>query len=224
MAEHPRFTAEYKEKTLSDYQTEEQQVEDLKRWWKEYGLSIITGVVLAIVIIFGWRFYKQYTTQKAEGASIIYERMMIDVMNGDTKDAAVQASVLLKDFTSVPYSKIAALVLAKQYVAQNKYNLAIKQLTWVIKHAKRSNSAFAQIAQIRLARIYVQQKKADQALGVLKKTNDSSFMGLIAEVRGDAYLQLKQKDKARAAYQEALKNIPNSNKSHPLLQMKLDDL
>jgi predicted negative regulator of RcsB-dependent stress response len=37
------------------YTTEDQQVEALKRWWKENAKSILLGVALGLAAVFGWR-------------------------------------------------------------------------------------------------------------------------------------------------------------------------
>jgi predicted negative regulator of RcsB-dependent stress response len=49
-------------------------------------------------------------------------------------------------------------------------------------------------------------------------------MGLVDEVRGDAYLAKKDTALARQAYQLALAEIPNAEISRPVLQMKFDNL
>ena len=207
---------------MSDYVTEEQQIEALKEWWKEYGLSIIIGLVLAIIVIFGWRFYQRHKTNVAEKASIVYARMTVDVLNNQWQDAITQAKLLRKNFTRTPYAKIAALTLAKHAVSQNNFNDAVTQLNWVVKHA--SSDVLLQLARLRLARIYITQNKTKEALSLLKRMRHSSFAGLAAEVQGDVYVKLGNVDKARQMYQLALKEIPSPDQSRPVLQMKLDNL
>ena len=58
----------------------------------------------------------------------------------------------------------------------------------------------------------------------LKTVEDKNFNGLIDEVRGDAYLAMNDKDKARQAYQQALEDLPNAEVIRPLLRMKYDNL
>jgi len=206
---------------LSDYVTEEQQIEALKRWWKEYGLSIVVGVTLAIVVIFGWRFYQNYETRGAQQASILYTRMTIDVLNNQKQDAVIQAKSLRANFTGTPYAKIAALTLARYAVLQNKLDEAVSQLHWVVKHA--SSKVLVQLARLRLARIYIVQNKTAEALGLLKHIKDASLAGLVAEAQGDAYTKLGDVNKAQAMYRLALKEIPMPEQNRSILQMKLYD-
>ncbi|MCW8956189.1 MAG: tetratricopeptide repeat protein, partial [Gammaproteobacteria bacterium] len=58
-----------------DYETEEQQVEALKRWWKENGKLIITGLTLGLALVVGVRFYNQYVNERAEAASYLFDQV-----------------------------------------------------------------------------------------------------------------------------------------------------
>ncbi|PAR85254.1 YfgM family protein, partial [Vibrio cholerae] len=40
------------------YDTEEQQVEAIKDWWKENGKAVIFGAVIGLGGLFGWRYYQ----------------------------------------------------------------------------------------------------------------------------------------------------------------------
>lgn len=202
--------------------TEEQQIELIKKIWKEYGFSAIAGIAIALTVGFGWRFYQNYVTSRAERASIIYERVLSDLVTNQIQDASTQSHLLIQNYSATPYAKLAAFLLAKQSVLENKLDDAVTQLQWVVKHG--SSDTFLQIARLRLARVYLAQKKPDEALDILKKVNSNAYLGLISEVRGDAYLQLKKVDQARDAYQTALKQLPDTAINRSLLQMKLDDL
>ena len=56
--------------------TEEQQLEDLKKWWKENGRSITVGLVLGIGGVVGWTSWRAYDNAQAEKASIVYEQLV----------------------------------------------------------------------------------------------------------------------------------------------------
>ena len=70
----------------------------------------------------------------------------------------------------------------------------------------------------------LQKTNPKTRLKTLKTVDDNSFNGLTDEVKGDAYLAMKNTDKAREAYQQALKELPNAESIRPLLQMKFDNL
>ena len=53
--------------------TDDERVEDLKKWWKENGASIIVGIALGVMAIFGWRYWNSYRDAQAETASRAYD-------------------------------------------------------------------------------------------------------------------------------------------------------
>ena len=61
--------------------TEDQQLEELKKWWKENGSSIITGVVLGLAILFGARAWFAWQERTAQQASAVYTVMMLSLIH-----------------------------------------------------------------------------------------------------------------------------------------------
>ena len=59
------------------YNTEEEQVEAIKKWWNENGKSIIAGIIIGVIAIFGWRSYENHTAMQAKAASILYEQLLV---------------------------------------------------------------------------------------------------------------------------------------------------
>lgn len=207
---------------FDEHLTDEQQVELLKKLWKEYGLAIILGLLFATSLSLGWKYYKQYKIQQAQYASIIYERMIADMMGHQTEEAKQQADILVHQFKHTPYATLSAFTLAKFAVDQKEMDIAIQHLKWIIKRSH--NKDFRQIARIRLARIYLSLDQTQPALDTLHKMESSAYIGLILALQGDIYTQLKQTDEAKKAYKTALDKLPEQATIRPLLQMKLDNL
>lgn len=207
---------------MSEYLTEAQQVEALKKFWKENGFTIVASIILAILLVTGIRFYRNYIQTHSQQASVIYQHMIVSTSTQNTQDAQTQANLLIKNYASTPYAKFAALFLAKQDVDNQKYDDAITQLNWVIKH---NHSKFlAQTARIRLARIYLQQNDPQNALKTASSVKDKSFQALADEIQGDAFVKLGQLDQARTAYQNALAGYQTANINRQMVLMKLNDL
>lgn len=207
---------------MSVYKTEEEQVEDLKRWLKGYGPSVIIGIVLALIISYGWRYWNSYKTHQAEQASTYYTAMITADEAKQTATVSKNANQLITEFPSSPYAQFASMLLAKQSVVKKQYAEAITQLQWVDTHSKDEN--LKTIAQIRIARIQIQMNQATKALATLSKLQNTAFQGLVAMTQGDAYLALKQTDKAKQAYTNALAQVPNAEINAPLLKMKLENI
>lgn len=204
---------------MADLMTEAEQIELLKKLWKEYGVPAIIGVAIAMVIIFGWRYYKQYKVEQADTASLVFAHLMIDELNNNPTDALKQATILRQQFSSTPYATLSALYAAKYQVSKKDYVKAQSELKWAMDNG--ANSSFRQIARIRSARILIEQQQPQAALTLLSKVTDDAFGAAINVVRGDAYQQLKEFKQARLAYQESLKVLPDDASLKPLVEMKL---
>lgn len=207
---------------MTEYLTEQEQIQQLKNWIKQYGMTVLAGILIALVITSGWRYWQNYRNKILTQASVIYDEMLTLRAQNNTDGASLQAKKLVSHYTSTPYASMAALILAREAVGKKNYPEAITQLTWVLDHSK--DSALREIARIRMARIMIVQNKASASLDLLNKMEDKSFIGLVDEVRGDAFVAQHDNNSARHAYQLALNEIPNAEISRPVLQMKYDNL
>ena len=207
---------------LTEYLTEQEQIELLKNWVKQYALVILAGVVIAVVAITGWRYWQQRQTRILNHASAVYDDMLTMRAQNNAAGTLVQAQKLFAHYHKTVYGKLAALELAKDAVTKKDFEEAKKQLNWVVDHS--NVASIGQIARLRLARLQLAEKKPEESLKTLDHVEDKNFLGLINEVKGDAYLALKKPDNARQSYAEALETLPNADVLRPLLQMKYDNL
>ncbi len=95
------------------YNTEEEQVEAIKKWWNENGKSIITGIIIGVIAIFGWRSYENYTAMQAKAASILYEQLLVASRKNDTNNIRSIANNIIADYKSSTYAIFSKLMLAK---------------------------------------------------------------------------------------------------------------
>lgn len=207
---------------LTEYMTEQEQIELLKSWIKQYSMVILSGVVIAAIAITGWRYWQDRQTKILSHASAVYDEMLTVRAQNNTAATLTQADKLFTHYPQTTYSQMAAFMLARDAVVNKKYADAEKNLNWVINHS--SVNSMRQIARTRLARVLIAEQKPQEALTILNTVNDANFSGMTEEVKGDAYLALKDKIKARAAYKQALADLPNAEVIRPLLQMKYDNL
>jgi len=207
---------------LTDYLTEQEQIELLKSWIKQYSRVILLGVLLAIVCISGWRFWQQRELKITTRASRIYDEMLTARAQNDLSATTAQAQKLRTRYTKTIYGDLASLMLARDAISKKDYQNAIAPLSEVIKQSKVQG--IRQIARLRLARVYLMLNQPEKSLHALEKVDDKTFIGLIEEIRGDTYLLMKKNDLARASYKAALTSLPHADEIRPLLQMKYDNL
>lgn len=205
------------------YTTEQEQVEMLRKWFKEYGPTILVGAVLGLAAIYGWRYWQGLKAQKQEAASTAYEQVVKQLADKTQHDAGIAAGEkLVSEQPGSVYANLTSLYLAKAAVIENKLDDAVKYLRAVVD--KPVQPALGVIARARLARVLIAQDKAQEALALLDaEKNPGEFRAGLEEVRGDAYKALGKLVEARAAYQAA-QAAKGAGKTSPLLSMKLDSV
>ncbi|HBA64999.1 MAG TPA: hypothetical protein DCZ48_02255 [Methylococcaceae bacterium] len=203
---------------MAIYETEEEQVEALKRWWKENGRSTITGVIVGIVIIVGWNIWQDYKQNQALQASALYAQLLNAQNEGNLESAEKIAERIQDQFGGTAYSDYAGLFDAKIKVQQGDLAAAKQSLEVV---AKKGSDEIAQVARLGLIRILLAKGEYEQGLQMIAEAKYSDgFSGAYEELKGDLYVALDRLGEARTAYQAALR----SGHKSPLLQFKLDDI
>ncbi len=203
---------------MSEYLTEEEQVEALKKWWRENGKAIIVGAVLGLSLVGGWQAWQNYQKGQAELASAYYEEFMLAAKAGDDS-AQAQGERLLQRHGDSTYAQFAALELAALAYRRGDRDEARSQLSWVLDRA--DEPAIAQLARLRLARVLIDSKDFDGATRLIEAAGDDSYAGEFAALRGDLAMAQGEREKARAAYQEAL--LKGAGDAE-IIRMKLVDL
>ncbi|MEZ8105387.1 MULTISPECIES: YfgM family protein [Vibrio] len=199
------------------YDSEEQQVEAIKDWWKENGKAVIFGAVLGLGGLFGWRYYQDAALEARDLASESYIKT-ITTLTEQGADAQAQVQGFIDENQDIEYSVLAALQLAKVQVDAGEYDNALKQLEWA--KASTKDAALAPLVSYRVARIQAEQGNLDAAMAELNTITDDSWTGRVAELRGDLALRQGDKDAAYRAYSEAQQAADASQG----LKFKLDDL
>lgn len=199
------------------YDTEEQQVEAIKDWWKENGKAVIIGAVVGLGGLFGWRYYQDSVVQASEAASQSYTTVM-NALQVKGADAQADIQAFIDSNEVKEYSVLASLQLAKVQVDAKDLAAALEQLKWAQSNTK--DAALSPLISYRIARIEAEMGNLDAANSELSKVTDSAWTGRIAELRGDIALRQGNKEAAYTAYTEAQQAADAS----PTLQMKLDDL
>lgn len=205
---------------MNDFLNDAEQGEYVKRWIKKNvpGLALI--LLLTIAANIGWQKYQMHQFQKAQEASIIY--IALPSTTPLPNQAIEMANSLKKNYESTPYAGLAALLLAKNDVAQNNLEQASTELNWTMEHA--SNDTLKQVARMNLARIDIQQKNNTGAIALLEKIDSPALAGMAESIKGDAYFADNQMAQARKSYEQAQTLLPAQNPEQQRLSMKLNDL
>ncbi|AOW76715.1 hypothetical protein A3Q34_07535 [Colwellia sp. PAMC 20917] len=201
------------------YQTEEQQVEAIKGFWKENGTAVIAGLVLGFAGFIGFNVYKDTQLENEVLTSDAYQTVMESAGVGG-KLFSASASKFIAENKDSSYASLTSLALAKETATHKDWPQVAIHLASAIESS--SNQGIKAIASVRLARVQIQLEQYTEALATLSVTLPESFKSAIEETKGDAYFKQGKVELARNAYQAALDVEGQTNNG--ALQMKLNDL
>ena len=204
------------------YASDEEKGEDIKRWWRENGQSVILGCILGGAVIFGGRYWVNYKQTVTENASQTYQQVAQALEQQQVEAADMLTQKLLSEFSNTPYAVFGALKMASRAAENNDTKSAKLYLQWVMDNA--SLSAHLELARLRQAKVLVDEKEYAQALELTRQSTSPAFSSLFTELQGDVLLAMDKKSEARNAYQSAMKLLKQGEPRLALLQIKLDDL
>lgn len=211
---------------MAEMKTEEEQVEALKRWWKENGKSLVLTIAVSIGGVLSWNAYQDHQANQAETASVYFQQLMISAPAGQLNESQIaevryNSELLKTEFDASTYAQFGALMLARVEVQEGNLTAAAAELQWVIE--QQGDAEINALATIRLAKLLGAQGQYDKALALLVDGDDAWQLGRL-EVRGDLLVAQGELDAARVAYEKASVLADTNGASNPLLGLKLDNL
>lgn len=202
------------------YKTDEEQAEALKRWLRENGISLVTGIMLGLAVLFGIKSWTEYGARKSEAASNLYVQFANATVQ-NMEDAVKHYDALIKDFSGSEYAVLASLWMAKLQVDKNDAAAARAHLQWALDHAHTPGLQHS--ARLRLARVLLADGDPDAADKLIAGMNEPSHIALYEELRGDIARTRGNLEEAHAAYERALAAMPESLPGRALIEAKRDD-
>ncbi|MCW8472205.1 tetratricopeptide repeat protein [Fluoribacter gormanii] len=203
---------------MSVYMTEEEQLESIKKWWKQYGTLVTVLLSLVLFGIAGYRYLHWHQEKLTQQASVAYEQMMVALSNQNIKAVRAYANELIHEHSRTVYADAAHMTLAKVYVSKNKLDKATNELNAVASNSKMPT--LKQIAKIRIARILAAEKSYTNALKELSNVEDNTYLPVINELKGDIYGATGQYEEAMNSYKLALEEVKNNGMGNLFLEMK----
>lgn len=199
-----------------------EQGERVQKWLRQNGLSIVVGIAIGLVGIFGWQQWNKHKSGHQDEASQLYAQIQNASAVGKTDSVESLTEQLLKDYADTPFATFAAGERAVRQVNAKEFDKALIALNWAESHAP--NAPLKALMQIRIAQVQLAQDKAADAVATLDKVTGSNFAGFSQELRGDALVKLGRPDDARKAYEAAKAALGEGAPQSGALQLKLDNL
>ncbi|WP_373099071.1 MULTISPECIES: YfgM family protein [Pasteurellaceae] len=198
---------------------EEQELNELKNWWKENYKSIIVIVVLTFAGVFGWRYWQDHQVSKMQRISAQYDQLIY----GAQQDVAAQNAKLeqfVKDNDKTSYAVFALLDAAKSAVNKQDFAQAENLLKQAVSAS--ADDILTSVSLLRLAAVQLQQQQLDAALDSLQQVKGESWESRKQLMRGDILLAKGDKAGAKTSFENALHNA--SPLEAQLIQVRLNNL
>ncbi|PKF63469.1 hypothetical protein CW745_01065 [Psychromonas sp. psych-6C06] len=205
---------------IEGYETEEQQVDAIKQWWKDNGNTLMIGAVVGLAGLWGWRFYNDSVIEGQEKASQAYNDMLVTFESQGSEADLDNVKSFISENSSSNYAILASLLLAKEAVLKADFELAKSQLVQL--QEQNTYAPLNPLINLRLARVEVELGQYDAALATLTRITETGFIAKAEQVKGTAYLKQGDVNNARVAFQAAID--ASNGRIDPVLQLQFDDL
>jgi len=201
---------------------EQEQLEQLKAWWKRWGNLVSYGVIALLLGVVAFQYWQRTTANQEIEAASHFDTMQQALQSGDKKTFRATGTALIEKYASSPYAARAAMLMAGANVEDKDSKSAKAQLEWVVEHSKEA--ALKDAARLRLAGLLLDEKQYEAALKQLDAKHTDAFAPRFDDLKGDLYLAQGKTAEARAAYAAALAALKETNPLRAVVEMKLDSL
>jgi len=202
---------------------EQEQVAELKAWWEQHGMLVMSVLLAVAVGVAGWQGWNWYQREQAAQAGVLYDTVVKAVQVGDAKAMRDASGALVEKYPRTLYASMGALSAARFYHDRNDTKSAKAQLQWVVEHSPSDD--FRDLARLRLAAVLMDENAYDDALKLLDEKHGAAYEAQYAALRGDLLMAKKQTAEAKAAYKIALdKADKNDAPFRESVRMRLDAL
>ena len=201
---------------------EQEQVAELKAWWKQHG-NLIVAVIVAVSVAFAsWQGWRWYQASQAADAAALYDTLARGTQMNDVKAVRDASGSLLENYPRTLYASMGALLSARFHFDRGDLKSAKAQLQWAMERS--SSDDFRDLARLRLAAVMLDEKAYDEALKVLDEKHSAAYDAQYAALRGDVLLAKNQPAEARAAYKVALEKAKGDGAFRESVRMRLEAL
>lgn len=198
---------------------EEQEINQLKDWWKENGKTIIVAFILGVGGMFGWRYWQTHQAEQIAQASAQYDTLINSVQQDEqAKKANIEQFVQANSKTA--YAVFALLDEAKKATEKQDFSAAEANLNQALTQSQ--DEVLTSIVALRLSAVQFQLGQLDNALSTLNQVKGESFNARKAILTGDIQVEKGDKVAAKNSFEQAQQS--GSQLEQQMAKMKLNNL
>jgi predicted negative regulator of RcsB-dependent stress response len=196
---------------------EQERIAELKGWWEDNRWYVIGAIAAAVLAFAGFRGWHYWSIRQADDAGAMYAA----ALKGPKEQQLAAFDTLVVKHPGSFFASQAQLVAAKARFEAGDYPEARKRLEWVMQKGVDEHRG---VARLRLAAVFLEEKKYPEALKTLDDNKDEAFAALAADLRGDIMLAQGRIDEARASYKTASEKADPRNPVKQIAETKLNAL
>lgn len=198
---------------------EEQEINQLKDWWKENGKTIIVAFILGVGGMFGWRYWQAHQAEQIAQASAQYDALIYSAQQDEqAKKANIEQFVQANSKTA--YAVFALLDEAKKAAEKQDFAAAEANLNQALTQSQ--DEVLISIVALRLSAVQFQLGQLDNALTTLNQVKGESFNARKAILTGDIQVAKGDKVAAQKSFEQAQQS--GSQLEQQMAKMKLNNL
>lgn len=198
---------------------EQEQLAELKHFWKTYGNLISWLLILVLGSYAAWNGWQYWERNQATKASALYEEVEKSVMALDLPRVERSMADMKDKFGGTQYAHQAALLSARVLVEKGKPEQARALLAWSAEKAPAA--PWRDLARLRLAALQWDQQSVDEALKTLDHDFGAETAALASDLKGDLLMAKGQSAQAITAYRSAYKGLAETQEYRRVVQAKL---
>ena len=201
---------------------EQEQLDQLKHFWKQHGDWISWALIIVFGSIAGWNAFQYWQRNQSMQAAGLYEEVDRAARAADLARLDQAFSDMKSRYGGTSYAPQSGLLVAKVMTDKGEFEKAKVALSWVSEQA--SDEGFKALARLRLASLLAETKAFDEALKQLDAVTLKEFLPLVADRRGDILAMQGHASKAREEYQRAYAAMQDAGQYRRLVEVKLNAL
>ena len=187
---------------------EQEQLDQLKHFWKQYGNAITWALIAILTAFASWNFYNYWQRSQANQAAALFDEVERSLQSGDTAKIDRVFSDMKERFAATSYAQQSELLAAQHFVNVGQPDAAKGALTWVAE--KSPDTGYQAVAKLRLAGILMDANDLEGAQRQLGGKFPAGFSALVADRTGDILALQGSTPQAIEQYLRAYKSFEPS--------------
>ncbi len=201
---------------MSDYLTDEEQLDKLRKWWEDNGLAMVGAVVVAVAGVIGWNWYGTERSETIAATSDLY----VDYLEAEGAERETIEATLAAEYPDSVYRVFVLLRNAKAEADAENPEAALGILNEALPLV--DEETLADVIRIRIARLQQELDQSEAALGTLGGVRSLGLRSQVQELKGDIHMARGERALAHEAYSAALAEAEDEA-GRPLLRLKVAD-